>query len=189
MFLSENALRRHRSNKHTANSVVKVKDVMYPVASVDGRYCCPIGGCNKSYEGIDGLRKHAKDRHSGCRDSASLAPPVKRCGPQAESTHVSQGLPLFLRDTVLDSMHQRLPQRQFWRLLCSLSQEFQGIVAGTPTRFEFLSVGGHVVDWICFHHHCRHQSNLRMSAYEIYCKYATASWFVAHCSQGCWGQW
>lgn len=97
-FSSQDTLRRHRSNKHAQNFVVTVSDVQYPVSVVEGRYCCPIEECGKTYEGRDGLRKHVKDRHNSHRRSSTTAPSAKNpAGLQQQlSTQVTQGLIWFL---------------------------------------------------------------------------------------------
>ncbi|KAG6369994.1 hypothetical protein JVT61DRAFT_12630 [Boletus reticuloceps] len=75
-FASQEALRRHRSNKHATSTTITIDEVEYDVTIEDGRHCCPFPECKKSYEGRDGLRKHAKKEH--CLLSAKKSRGVKR---------------------------------------------------------------------------------------------------------------
>lgn len=59
-FPHAEALRRHRSNKHSADATITLDGVEYPAAVENGKHRCPFPGCDKNYEGRDGLRKHMK---------------------------------------------------------------------------------------------------------------------------------
>ncbi|KAI9459610.1 hypothetical protein HD554DRAFT_2041835 [Boletus coccyginus] len=59
-FPHAEALRRHRSNTHSADATITLEGVEYPAVMENGKRCCPFPGCDKNYEGRDGLRKHMK---------------------------------------------------------------------------------------------------------------------------------
>ncbi|KAH0825829.1 hypothetical protein J3R83DRAFT_7802 [Lanmaoa asiatica] len=101
-FSSQEALSRHRSNKHAQTFVVTSNDVQYRVSAVEGRYYCPIEGCGKAYEGKDGLRKHVKDRHNFGRDGSTPVPSAKNPKrlQQQSSIQVPRGLTYILQQVV-----------------------------------------------------------------------------------------
>lgn len=75
-FYESKAWNRHQYDAHT--ETLAIDGVSYVVLS-GGKYHCPITGCDKTYQGYNALRKHAKHGHD-----AALTSTVTEGGGQRE---------------------------------------------------------------------------------------------------------
>lgn len=88
---SAEALRRHRSNRHSTFPPLFIAGKAYAVEFKDEKFHCPMEACRKAYLNRDSMVKHLKDSHGAAFEAASCVAGTSVVGPMPEEEHLQAG--------------------------------------------------------------------------------------------------